>query len=92
MTIQDKVKLALRISHDLLNGEIADTIYAARQEMIRSGVSPEMANGSADLVEMAIKTYALANLLATPSDAEKYMDSFRYQVDCIRKSEVVDFV
>lgn len=92
MTIQDKVKLALRISHSLLDGEINDTIYAARQEMIRSGVPSDVANSSADLVEMAIKTYALGNLLATPSDAEKYMNSFKYQVDCIRKSEVVDFV
>ena len=38
MTIFDKVKLALRISHNLLDAEITDVINSARQEMIRAGV------------------------------------------------------
>ena len=62
MTIFDKVKLALRISHTLLDAEITDVINSARQEMIRAGVAQEVANGSTELVETAIKTYALHTL------------------------------
>ena len=43
-TIFDKVKLALRISHNLLDGEINDVITSAREEMTRAGVDSELAH------------------------------------------------
>ena len=86
MDIFAKVKLALRISHNLLDGEITDVIASGRQEMIRAGVDEEVANGSAELVETALKTYALAYFAGATTEAEKYGESFRYQLDCIRKS------
>lgn len=55
----DKVKLALRINHDLLDDDINDTISTARAELIRSGVSADVANSNLDIVQMAIKTYCL---------------------------------
>lgn len=85
-TIFDKVKLALRISHNLLDGEITEVIASARLELIRAGVSEEVANGSAENVETAIKTYALAYFTADNKDAERYDKSFLYQCDCLRKS------
>lgn len=88
MTIFEKVKLALRITHDLLNAEITDVIASARQEMIRAGVNEAVANGSSELVETAIKTYALAYFCGNLTDAEKYTESFKYQLDNIRKSIV----
>ena len=87
-TIADKVKLALRISHNLLDGEITDVITSARQEMIRSGVTEEVANSDMELVETAIKTYALEYYASDTKEAERFGNSFKYQLDCIRKSTI----
>lgn len=84
-TILEKVKLALRISHNDLDDEIEDVIASARQEMIRAGMKSDTASGSMELVETAIKTYALA-YYAPVKEAEKYTESFRYQLDQLRKS------
>lgn len=84
-TILEKVKLALRISHDELNDEIEDVINSARQEMKRAGMNPQKADSDTELVETAIKTYALA-YYAPVKEAEKYTESFRYQLDQLRKS------
>ncbi len=86
-TINEKVKLALRISHNLLDDEISDVIQSGRQEMVRAGVSEEVANSTLEIVETALKTYALA-YYSEPSVAEKYTDSFKYQLDNIRKSSL----
>lgn len=85
LTIMEKVKLALRISHNLLNGEINDVITSAREELKRAGVSAEKADSNDEIIETAIKTYALA-YYATTKDAERYEESFKYQCDCLRKS------
>lgn len=86
MTILEKVKLALRISHNLLDNEIADVIASARQELKRAGVSKAKAEGSDEIVETAIKTYALAYYSSEVKDSERYNESFKYQCDCLRKS------
>ena len=57
-TISDRVKLALRISHNLLDAEITQVITSARQELERAGVSHEVAYSDLELVETAIITYA----------------------------------
>ena len=85
-TIVDKVKLALRISHTLLDAEISDVIASARAELVRAGVNSEKANGDDDIVETAIKTYALTYYASDVKDAERYQNSFSYQCDCLRKS------
>lgn len=92
-TIVDDVKLALRISHNLLDDEITDVIASARQEMIRAGVETEVANGTDELVETAIKTYAIEYYTRDVNEADRYARSFQYQLDNLRKtypaSEVV---
>jgi len=88
MTILEKIKLALRISHTLLDAEITDVIASARQEMLRAGVDEAVANSDYELVETAIKTYALQYYASDVKDAERYGESFRYQLDCIRKSGI----
>lgn len=105
-TIFDKVKLALRISHNLLDGEITEVITSARQEMIRAGVKESVANEGlfpsnglypsdilypADdtpfmLVETAIKTYALEYFTRDTKEKEGYAESFKYQLDNLRKT------
>lgn len=98
MSLVDDVKLYLRISHDLLDNEIEQVVASARQEMVRAGVAASVANGedegSVQIVEMAIKTYAKM-YYADTKDGEKYAESFKYQLDNIRKSypkEVVEDV
>lgn len=86
MTILEKVKLALRISHNLLDNEIADVIASARQELKRAGVSETKTEGSDEIVETAIKTYALAYYSSDVKDSERFNESFKYQCDCLRKS------
>ncbi len=98
MSLVDDVKLYLRISHSLLDNEIEQVVASARQEMVRAGVAASVANGedegSVQIVEMAIKTYAKM-YYADTKDGEKYAESFKYQLDNIRKSypkEVVEDV
>jgi uncharacterized phage protein (predicted DNA packaging) len=100
ITIFDKVKLALRISHNLLDDEINDVISSARQEMIRAGVAAEVVNEATgettnELVETAIKTYALEYYTRDVKEADRYAISFQYQLDNLRKTfpaEVVEDV
>ena len=86
MAIENKVKLALRISHNLLDEEISDVIESARSELVRAGVDSDYAYSGAEIVETAIKTYALAYYASDNKDAERYQESFKYQCDCLRKS------
>ena len=85
-TIVDKVKLALRISHNLLDTEISDVITSARQDLKRAGVNSEKAEGDDEIIETAIKTYALVYFASDEKDAERYQKSYLYQCDCLRKS------
>lgn len=84
----DKVKLALRISHNLLDSDIKDTIETARAEMIRSGVSEDVADESNPLIETAIKTYCKAEYASDEKRAEGFFESWQYQLDNIRKSSM----
>ena len=85
-TIADKVKLALRISHNLLDAEISDIIASARLELIRAGVYEDYANGDTEDVETAIRTYALSYYASDVKDSDRYDNSFKFQCDCLRKS------
>lgn len=90
-TLVDKVKLALRISHNVLDGEIEDVIASARQELIRAGVNAAIVNetdetADTELVEMAIKTYALEYYTRETKEKDGYAESFKYQLDNLRKT------
>lgn len=89
-SINDKVKLALRISHNLLDAEITDVIASARLELKRAGVDPNYAEGSTEDIETAIRTYSLAYYSSDNKDSERYNESFMYQCDCLRKSHGVE--
>ncbi len=84
----EKVKLALRISHNLLDSDIEDTIKTARAEMNRSGISLDVAQSNLDIVEMAIKTYCLYVYASDSKLTEGYFKSWQYQLDNIRKSTI----
>lgn len=82
----DKIKIALRISHNYLDDDIEDTINAAKAEMIRAGVDPDVANSEHDLVVMAVKTYCLYVYASDKNLADGFFNSWQYQLDNIRKS------
>lgn len=82
-----RVKLALRINHNLLDSEINNTIASARAEMIRSGILADKANNDADeLVSLAILTFCKSVFTADNNTAERYNEAWLYQLDCMRKS------
>lgn len=81
-----KVKLALRISHNLLDSDIQDTISTARAELIRAGVAEDVANSDLGLVQMAIKTYCLYIYANDTKMQDGYFKSWESQLENIRKS------
>ena len=90
MALLEDVKLALRISHNLLDEEIQQVITSAQQEMVRAGVMPSVAEMSeespVELVEQAIKTYAMEYYTRDVNEAKRYAESFQYQCDNLRKT------
>lgn len=86
MTMLEKVKKALRISHDYLNEDIEDTINTARAELIRSGVDKAIAECDSDLTQMAIKTYCQFVYAEDQKMKDGYEKSWMYQLDALRKS------
>lgn len=81
-----EVKLVLRISHNLLDSDIQSTIDVARAELIRSGVSKELANSDNVLIKSAIKTYCLFVHSNDDKKTKGFFDSWQYQLDNLRKS------
>lgn len=86
--LRDSVRLALRWSHNLLDGEIDDAIQEARAEMIRAGVPAEVAGRDTALTKRAIKTYCKANFAQETKARESFLASFDSQVENLRKSSV----
>lgn len=84
----EKVKLALRISHNHLDTDITETISTARKEMVRVGIPADVAHSSSnDLVDMAIKTYCLY-IYGNEKTAPGYFESWQLQLDQLRKSDI----
>ena len=79
-----------RKNHILLDAEIQDEITSARQEMVRAGVNSSVAttqDGENNLlVEQAIKVYVLMLHEMDVKRREGYAESFKYQLDNLRKS------
>lgn len=83
----EKVKLALRISHTLLDADIMDTINTARAEMVRVGIDNQKANDDSDaLIVQAIKTYCLWQYSNDVKMQEGFLKSWQYQLENLRKS------
>lgn len=85
----EKVKLALRISHNLLDSDIQDTIETARAEMARVGVPENLAKSENKLVQSAIKTYCMYVYANDPKMADGYFESWVFQLDNLRKATIV---
>jgi len=83
----EKVKLALRISHNKLDAEIQATIDASKSEMIRAGIIAEKVDETDPLIIEAIKAYCKYSFASDEKMRDGYFISWQYQLDCLRKSE-----
>ena len=94
----DKIKLSLRISHDKLDTDIQDAIYAAQSEMERLGIDHrkkviiDSIEVEDPLILQAVKTYCRFEFASEPNKRDGYMASWQYQLDCLRKSEAYKVV
>ena len=84
-TILDKVKTALRIKHDQLDGELTDQIEAATGDLCLVGV--DLAEIGDPLIAAAIKTYVLAHMTDDKAKAELYEARYEKQKACLKLSE-----
>lgn len=78
----DDIKLALRISHNLLDGEIEDLIEAARHDLMLSGISSEKAEAEEEvdpLIKRAITIYCKANFGFNSGETDRVTSVNRYQ-------------
>ena len=87
LTILDKAKLKLRISHNVLDLIIQDEIDSAKAEMERAGIEESNIVDTDPLIEQAILTYV--QYLHTEDEKMKdgFFVSWQYQLDCLRKTE-----
>lgn len=84
----EKIKKSLRISHDALDDDISASIAAARLELVRAGVKTEMAESETDeLIYLAISTFCKSIYSPLLQDRQAYDESFKYQMDNLRKSK-----
>lgn len=85
--VVEQIKTAKRIRHSGLDSEIDRLVKTARANMKRAGVCEEKANSDDDLIIEAIVAFALAKLAETPELQDKYEESYKIQIDELRKSE-----
>ena len=85
-SVADALRLTQKAAKNLLN-TIQRNILTARAELIRSGVSEDLANSSNLLVEDAIITFCLYKM-DDESNQERNWSAFQYQQDTLRKSNI----
>lgn len=73
------------VSTERLLPDIQRNIAGARAELIRSGVPADVANSDNALVEDCIIAYCMVRM-GEASERAWYDESFRYQMDNLRKS------
>lgn len=87
MAALENVKTALRIRHSELDDLLTSQIYTARAEMVRAGVPQSVAYDDENLLTNdAITTFCQMRNADTITESETYTQSWKYQLDCLRKS------
>ena len=90
MAVIDTVKTALRINHDILDGDIERLIGVAQDELIRVGVDGSLAISDDSLIKQAIVTFCQSQMESDIKKAERFDASWLLQIDNLRKSGVPD--
>lgn len=87
MAVLEDVKTAMRIRHDALDDLLSKQIATARAEMVRAGVPQAVAQDDDNYcVTDAVITFCQMRNADSMNDADKYTESWKYQLDCLRKS------
>lgn len=77
MALLDDIKVAMRITTDMFDGELYDLIAAAKSDLKLSGVNSTKAEDDTDpLIKRAIITYAKANFGYDNPEAERFQQSY----------------
>src|SRR5690606_35449581 len=77
MALLDDIKVAMRITTDVFDGELHDLIAAAQSDLKLSGVDPTKAEDDTDpLIKRAITTYVKANFGYDNPEAERFQQSY----------------
>ena len=74
----DLVKMALRITTDAYDDELATLIQAAFLDLGLAGVDPFTETTADDLVKLAVMTYCKLNF-GLPDDADRLKDAYDLQ-------------
>lgn len=88
--LEKDVVRSLRLSDaaaEKILGLIQRYVNEARAEMIRSGISEELANSNHVLVESAIITWCLYNM-DDEKKQDRNLESFRFKIESLRKSTI----
>jgi len=72
----DKIKLILRFDDSILDGDILETIDAAKADLILCGVDESRIIDTNPLILRAIKTYCKAEYAADEKESSRYMNSY----------------
>ena len=88
MAVIDTVKTALRINHDILDGDIERLIGVAQDELIRVGVDGSLAISDDSLIKQAIVTFCQSQMESDIKKVERFEASWLLQIDNLRKSGV----
>lgn len=84
--VADALRLSQKAAEKLLN-TIQRNVLTARAELIRSGVSEDLANSEHPLVEEAIITFCLYKM-DDETNQNKNWSAFQYQQENLRKSNI----
>ena len=81
-------KVAARLSSPLFDDEFDMLIEAAKDDLKRLNVKPDIVDAAAKpLVKLAITTYCKAHFGLANADSEKYLASYQQIADELRKSK-----
>jgi len=76
ITLLEKIKLSLRIDDMTLDGDIQDTVNAAKADLKLCGILESKIIDTDALILRAVKTYCKAEYSTNEKESLRYMESY----------------
>lgn len=94
MALIDDVRTALRVTSDMTDVEIQMWIDAAKVDMLRCGVKPELVNDKTmyPLVRSAITCFVKGQYGYDNSEAPRFLDSYRLMLAALLNSKSNEYL
>lgn len=94
MALIDDVRTALRVTSDMTDVEIQMWIDAAKADMLRCGVKPELVNDKTmyPLVRSAITCFVKGQYGYDNSEAPRFLDSYRLMLAALLNSKSNEYL